>query len=77
MLVEYAGFISKGNIQGKSRDSGDRLRITCDVGGLRDPLKAQASEPHQPLASIVRMAVLELLADRESKSESKISQKSA
>ncbi|MBW3587210.1 MAG: hypothetical protein KY448_15595 [Cyanobacteria bacterium 0813] len=76
LLREYAGFISKGKSRGTSRDSRDRLTITFDVGGLGDRLKAQASEPHQSLASIVRMAVREWLVDRESKPESKISQKS-
>ena len=66
---------SKGKIQGKSRDCGDRVRITFDVGGLCDRLKAQASEPNQSLASIVRMAVLEWLAERESKSKSEDSRK--
>lgn len=49
----------------KSRDSRDRISVTFDVGGLRDRLKAQAIEPGQSLASIVRMAVLEWLEQQE------------
>jgi hypothetical protein len=73
--------MSKENSKGKSRDSRDRL--TFDVGGLRDRLRAFAIEPNQSLASIVRMALLEWLSDREaiekdreSKSKSENSQKS-
>lgn len=50
----------------KSRDTRDRFSVTFDIGGLRDRLMAQASEPNQSLASIVRMALLEWLTDRES-----------
>ena len=53
----------KNSSKGKSRDERDRL--TFDVGGLRDRLWTQAIEPSQSLASIVRMALLEWLADRE------------
>jgi hypothetical protein len=49
--------------KGKSRDGRDRL--TFDVGGLRDRLRVFAIEPNQSLASIVRMALLEWLSDRE------------
>lgn len=49
----------------KSRDTRDRISVTFDVGGLRDRLKAQAIEPNQSLASIVRMAVLKWLEERE------------
>lgn len=49
----------------KSRDSRDRISVTFDVGQLRERLKAQAIEPGQSLASIVRMAVLEWLEQRE------------
>ncbi|MEG4210386.1 MULTISPECIES: hypothetical protein [unclassified Microcoleus] len=49
----------------KSRDSRDRISVTFDVGQLRERLKAQAIEPSQSLASIVRMAVLEWLEQRE------------
>jgi len=58
--------------KGKSRDGRDRL--TFEVGGLRKRLRAQAilsegyaNEPNQPLASIIRMALLEWLSDRESR----------
>ncbi len=51
------------SIKGKSRDSRDRL--TFDVGGLRERLRAQAIEPNQSLASIVRMALIEWLEQRE------------
>ncbi|MEG4996183.1 hypothetical protein [Microcoleus sp. B4-D4] len=57
--------MSKGN-KSKSRDTRDRFSVTFDIGGLRDRLMAQASEPNQSLASIVRMALLEWLTDRES-----------
>ena len=60
--------MSKGNGKGKSRDTRDRFSVTFDIGGLRERLLAQASEPNQSLASIVRMVVLEWLADRESES---------
>ena len=50
---------------GKSRDSRDRISITFDIGQLRERLKAQAIEPSQSLASIVRMAVIEWLEQRE------------
>ncbi|MEG4532988.1 hypothetical protein [Microcoleus sp. D2_18a_D3] len=49
----------------KSRDSRDRISVTFDIGQLRERLKAQAIEPSQSLASIVRMAVLEWLEQRE------------
>jgi len=49
--------------KGKSRDTRDRL--TFDVGGLRERLRAQAIEPGQSLASIVRMGLLEWLRIRE------------
>ena len=55
--------MSTEKIKGKSRDSRDRL--TFDVGGLRDRLRAQAIEPNQSLASIVRMALIEWLEQRE------------
>jgi hypothetical protein len=51
------------SIKGKSRDSRDRL--TFDVGRLRERLRAQAIEPNQSLASIVRMALIEWLEQRE------------
>jgi hypothetical protein len=51
------------SIKGKSRDCRDRL--TFDVGGLRDRLRAQAIEPNQSLASIVPMALIEWLEQRE------------
>jgi hypothetical protein len=51
------------SIKGKSRDSRDRL--TFDVGGLRDRLRDRAIEPNQSLASIVRMAPIEWLEQRE------------
>jgi hypothetical protein len=60
--------MSTENIKGKSRDSRDRL--TFDVGGLRDRLRAQAIEPNQSLASIVRMALIEWLEQREAVQES-------
>ncbi len=50
---------------GKSRDSRDRINITFDIGQLRERLKAQAIEPSQSLASIVRMALIEWLEQRE------------
>jgi predicted DNA-binding ribbon-helix-helix protein len=49
----------------KSRDSRDRISVTFDIGQLRERLKAQAIEPSQSLASIVRMALLEWLEQRE------------
>ncbi|MEG3981877.1 hypothetical protein [Microcoleus sp. D3_18a_C4] len=55
--------------KGKSRDGRDRL--TFDVGGLRERLRDAAIEPNQSLASIVRMALLEWLADRESQNSEK------
>ena len=60
--------------KGKSRDGRDRL--TFDVGGLRDRLRAFAIEPNQSLASIVRMALLEWLADREANGSDRESQNS-
>ena len=69
--MEYASFMSKENGKGKSRDTRDRFSVTFDIGGLRDRLMAQASEPNQSLASIVRMAVSEWLADRESQNSEK------
>jgi len=71
LFVEYAGLMNKENSKG-SRDTRDRLTITFDVGGLRDRLRAFAIEPNQSLASIVRMALLEWLAVK----ESRISEKS-
>ena len=56
-------------IKGKSRDSRDRL--TFDVGGLRDRLRAQAIEPNQSLASIVRMALIQWLEQREAVQDEK------
>jgi hypothetical protein len=50
---------------GKSRDSRDRISITFDIGQLRERLKAQAIEPSKLLASIVPMALLEWLEQRE------------
>ncbi len=54
--------------KGESRDGRDRL--TFEVGGLRERLRTQAilssgyaNEPNQPLASIIRMALLEWLSD--------------
>ena len=61
--------MSTEKIKGKSRDSRDRL--TFDVGGLRDRLRSQAIEPNQSLASIVRMALIEWLEQREAVQESK------
>ena len=55
---------------GKSRDSRDRISITFDIGQLRERLKAQAIEPSQSLASIVRMALIEWLEQREAVLES-------
>ncbi|MEG3898986.1 MULTISPECIES: hypothetical protein [unclassified Microcoleus] len=49
----------------KSRDSRDRISVTFDIGQLRERLKAQAIEPSQSLASIVRMALIEWLEQRE------------
>ncbi len=67
--------MSKENSKkGKSRDGRDRL--TFDVGGLRDRLRAFAIEPNQSLASIVRMALLEWLADREANGSDRESQNS-
>ncbi|MEG4289651.1 hypothetical protein Q5692_14905 [Microcoleus sp. C2C3] len=53
------------DFMGKSRDSRDRISITFDIGQLRERLKAQAIEPSQSLASIVRMALIEWLEQRE------------
>jgi predicted DNA-binding ribbon-helix-helix protein len=53
--------------------------VTFDIGGLRDRLLAQAREPNQSLASIVRMAVLDWVDQQEiaeSDRLSKISQDS-
>ncbi len=62
--MEYARFMSEENSKkGKSRDTRDRL--TFDVGELRERLRAQAIEPGQSLASIVRMGLLEWLRIRE------------
>jgi len=55
--------------KGKSRDTRDRL--TFDVGELRDRLRAQAIEPGQSLASIVRMALIEWLQQREAVKDEK------
>lgn len=60
---------------GKSRDSRDRISITFDIGQLRERLKAQAIEPSQSLASIVPMAPIEWLDQREA-SQDKESEKS-
>ena len=60
---------------GKSRDSRDRISITFDIGQLRERLKAQAIEPSQSLASIVAMAPIEWLDQREA-SQDKESEKS-
>ncbi len=67
--------MSTEKIKGKSRDSRDRL--TFDVGELRDRLRAQAIEPNQSLASIVRMALIEWLDQQEAvqSEESEKSQK--
>ncbi|MEG4518828.1 MULTISPECIES: hypothetical protein [unclassified Microcoleus] len=59
----------------KSRDSRDRISVTFDVGGLRERLKAQAIEPNQSLASIVRMALIEWL-DQQEAAQSEESQNS-
>ena len=56
---------------GKSRDSRDRISITFDIGQLRERLKAQAIEPSQSLASIVRMALIEWLKQREAMEDKK------
>jgi len=56
---------------GKSRDSRDRISITFDIGQLRERLKAQAIEPSQSLASIVRMALIEWLEQREAMEDKK------
>jgi hypothetical protein len=56
---------------GKSRDSRDRISITFDIGQLRERLKAQAIEPSQSLASIVRMALIEWLEQREAVADEK------
>lgn len=64
---------------GKSNDRRDRFTVTFDIGGLRDRLLAQAREPNQSLASIVRMAVLDWVEQQEiaeSDRLSKISQDS-
>jgi hypothetical protein len=58
------------DFMGKSRDSRDRISITFDIGQLRERLKAQAIEPSQSLASIVRMALIEWLEQREAVLES-------
>jgi hypothetical protein len=58
------------DFMGKSRDSRDRISITFDIGQLRERLKAQAIEPSQSLASIVRMALIEWLEQREAVEES-------
>ena len=58
--------------KGKSRDTRDRL--TFDVGGLRERLRAQAIEPGQSLASIVRMGLLEWLRIREENQQNQESQ---
>jgi hypothetical protein len=55
--------------KGKSRDTRDRL--TFDVGELRHRLRAQAIEPGQSLASIVRMALIEWLEQREAMEDKK------
>lgn len=55
----------------KSRDTRDRFSVTFDIGGLRDRLMAQASEPNQSLASIVRMALIEWLVIHESQNSEK------
>lgn len=79
-LIEYAGFMStgnsdsKGNSRGKSRDTRDRFTVTFDIGGLRERLLIQASEPNQSLASIVRMAVTQWLEQQESQQQETVSQ---
>jgi hypothetical protein len=59
------------DFMGKSRDSRDRISITFDIGQLRERLKAQAIEPSQSLASIVRMALIEWLEQREAVADEK------
>ncbi|MEG4803540.1 hypothetical protein QUB63_22525 [Microcoleus sp. ARI1-B5] len=61
--------MSEANSKKGSRDKRDRL--TFDVGGLRDRLRVFAIEPNQSLASIVRMALIEWLSDRESQKSEK------
>ena len=61
--------MSTEKIKGKSRDTRDRL--TFDVGELRERLRAQAIEPGQSLASIVRMALIEWLEQREAMEDKK------
>jgi hypothetical protein len=62
------------DFMGKSRDSRDRISITFDIGQLRERLKAQAIEPSQSLASIVRMALIEWLEQREAMEDKKSSE---
>ena len=68
---------SKGNSRemgrGTSRDTRDRFTVTFDIGGLRERLLVQASEPNQSLASIVRMAVVGWLEQQESQQQKTIS----
>lgn len=78
-LIEYAGFMSTGNSdsnssRGKSRDTRDRFTVTFDIGGLRERLLVQASEPNQSLASIVRMAVTQWLDQQESQQQETVSE---
>jgi len=47
--------------------------VTFDIGGLRERLLVQASEPNQSLASIVRMAVIQWLEQQESQQQETIS----
>ncbi|MDQ2096728.1 MAG: hypothetical protein QQW96_03675 [Tychonema bourrellyi B0820] len=54
----------KNSKKGKSRD--DRDRLTFDVGGLRDRLRTQERYPGEPLASIIRTALVEWLSQKES-----------
>lgn len=61
------------NSKGKSNDKRDRFSVTFDIGGLRTRLMAQASEPNQSLASIVRMAVIQWLEQQESQQQETIS----
>ncbi|MCC3459831.1 MAG: hypothetical protein EAZ73_09290 [Oscillatoriales cyanobacterium] len=63
-VAEYSRKMTKKK---GSRDKRDRL--TFDISGLRDRLLAQAAEPGQSLASIVRMILLEGLEQREKKTD--------
>jgi len=59
--------------RGMSRDTRDRFTVTFDIGGLRERLLVQASEPNQSLASIVRMAVIQWLEQQESQQQETMS----